>query len=160
MFSATTVNKRSRRLWRAAPTTGRNFVNTTDRWENFFGGYIDGREDVYVLDSSGTMVYVRLIGEYVCIMRSSSTSSWLVRESAKKLFLGENSDFDRSTTPSPSHSLSLSVSLAGWRDPFRAISPARLPLAGRISSLIGLPRSRVCHSTCEGKPVPRVSANM
>ena len=48
VFSSTTVNKRSRRLWRVALTTGnwRNFVNTTDRWENFFRRGEAGR-DIY-----------------------------------------------------------------------------------------------------------------
>ena len=54
-------------------------------------------EDVYVAESwihiyIYIYIYTREIDWRVCIMRSS----WRRREAAKKLFPGENSDFDRS----------------------------------------------------------------
>lgn len=83
------VNKRSRRLWRAALTTGTgygNFVNTTDRW-----GKLLLRGGVYIyrrMGQAGVATYIREIDWRVCITRSSSTSSRLVGEAAKKLFPG------------------------------------------------------------------------
>lgn len=148
VFSSTTVNKRSRRLWRAALTTGtggtlliRRIDGKTSSGDILMGGRM-------CTCSAAAYAGIREIDWRVCIMRSSSTSSWLVRESAKKLFPRENSDFDRSTTP---RLLERRIKLPRWKNSFYAISLRDYsPLSDReIPPLIGLLWFRVCYSTCK-----------